>query len=525
MQEKPAIERTSDSGGLRARYWRPETMIYLGIWLVLMIDGRSRLFSDPGSLWHIVVGQRMLSSGNWIYTDPFSFTAAGQPWIAQWWLSEYALAAIHRMSGLDGILLATVTILACLYTWVARRLMRAGLHPLLATFVTVLAILASSYHFHPRPHLITIVFLGWTFAKLCDVEAGRISLYRLFWLLPLFVLWANLHGGMVGGLGTLAAAVAGWGTAYWFGRSGPLVRWRQILVLSVLVAACALAALVNPYGAALPHVWFSLIRSPVMPRVIQEHFPLWDSGTSALAVLLFGLLYGTAFLGTLPARPRITWLIPFLWLVLAWTRVRHGPLFAITAVLALADIFPHVRWAKWLARKGSVLFSLRANEEAGRTGRDWRWMLAPIALVLTAVGLQLASCSLPVLERNWVQLDLSKWPVELLPELRQIERNAEQPTPIFNDMLFGGFLIYYTPGLRVFIDDRCELYGDERLIDYSRAVCDDPAHIEAWAARYGFEVALVRTGSSFDLYLQQASGWNMVRRTEAATLYRRAAKM
>ena len=36
-------------------------------------------------------------------------------------------------------------------------------------------------------------------------------------------------------------------------------------------------------------------------------------------------------------------------------------------------------------------------------------------------------------------------------------------------MLFGGFLIYHTPGFRVFIDDRCELYGDEFMVKYVKA--------------------------------------------------------
>jgi hypothetical protein len=59
------------------RYWRAETVVFLGLWLTLMIAGRSGFFKDPGSLWHIVVGQRMLASGELIYADSFSFTAFG----------------------------------------------------------------------------------------------------------------------------------------------------------------------------------------------------------------------------------------------------------------------------------------------------------------------------------------------------------------------------------------------------------------------------------------------------------------
>src|SRR5262245_715053 len=107
-----------------ARFWRAETAIFLSIWLGLMIGGRCRLFRDPGTFWHVALGERMLQARQLIRTDPFSFSCTGQPWIAQWWLADCCLAGIHRLDGWDSTLLATVTGLAVLYTWVAYRLLR-----------------------------------------------------------------------------------------------------------------------------------------------------------------------------------------------------------------------------------------------------------------------------------------------------------------------------------------------------------------------------------------------------------------
>ena len=109
----------------------------------------------------------------------------------------------------------------------------------------------------------------------------------------------------------------------------------------------------------------------------------------------------------------------------------------------------------------------------------------------------------------------------LLPDLQELTRGRPPGTPIFNDMSFAGFLIYYTPDLRVFIDDRCELYGDEGLLDYAHAYFEDPAQVDRWQKQYGFEMALVATGSGFDRYLRTASNWEVVRQTAPATLYRR----
>jgi hypothetical protein len=512
-------------------FWRAETGIFLGIWLILMAIGRDRFFNDPGTFWHVVVGRDILSTGQFPHTDSFSFTCAGQPWIANQWLGECALALLYDVGGWDTLLLATVTLLAGLYTFVAHRLLRAGLHPLLAVLMMVLAILVSSYHFHVRPHIVTMLFLGWLFAQLCDFEAGRLPLARLFWLVPIFVVWTNVHGGMLGGLGTLAAAVAGWGLAKLIGWPSPLVQYRQLIPLGILVLACGLTAFVNPYGLDMPRSWLAVLGSPVVARSIDEHTPLLDNFWSVgLTVLLFIFFYVVALVGVLPQRPRVTWLLPLLWLALAFKSIRHGPLFAITGAIALAEIFPHVRWAGWLAGKGRTSFRIRKPEDLakeGSTGSAGRFAFVrpcavPALLVFSALVFQATGVPVPIIGRDWVEVNTQACPIELLPDLGKFEWQRPGGTPIFNDMLYGGFLIYYTPGFRVFIDDRCELYGDERLVAYIRAMLQDQAPINRWAEEYGFSLALVQSNSYMQRYLQGNPGWVLVRQTAQAALYRRS---
>jgi hypothetical protein len=482
------------------------------------------LFGDPGSLWHIVVGRRILASHEFIRTDPFSFTHAGEHWVPQSWLCECGLALLQRIDGLNTILTATAALLAGLYTWVAHRLLRAGLHPLLAVLLTLLAMLASAYHFHPRPHLLSILFLGWTFALLCDVEAGRVPRRRLIWLLPLFVVWTNVHAGMLGGLGTLVVTILGWCVARWIWLDGPKLSSRQMLGSALIVVGCGLTAFLNPYGSALPRTWLALLGSPLLPRLIDEHAPLLQAGWAGGAVVLFGVIYLIALLGVLPVRLRVTWLIPVLWLALSFTRIRHGPLFAITAVIALADVFPHIRWVSWLASKGSVMCRLRPQAAADSGRRpDLAPFVLPCLAVCAALLAQAFGLSLPGNGREWVRLDPRSCPMELLPELRQIQSHEPAGTPIFNEMIFGGFLIYYTPGLRVFIDDRCELYGDDDLMAYAVALREDPSQVNHWAEQYGFNYAMTRSGSSFDTFLRH-EGWTILGETKTATLFQRGVR-
>jgi hypothetical protein len=501
------------------KLWCPEAGAFLFCWLLLQIGGRGNLFGDPGSLWHIAVGEQILRQVELPHTDSFSFTRGGDAWLAQWWLAECALALLARLGGLDLIALAAVTLMAGFQSWLYHRCLRSGMHPLLALLLICLTLLGTLFHFHPRPHLLTLFLVGWTCACLCDFEAGRTSLARLFGLVPVYVIWANVHGGMVGGVACLAAAGLGWCLTPFIGGPTPL-RGRQYLGYAGLVLLCALAAFANPYGADLPRVWFALMSSPVLPRLIQEHGPLQNSGSVAWIVYLLAALYLVALLGVPLRRWRVTWLLPLAWLALTWTRIRYGPLFAVTATIALADAYPHFRWTGWLARKGSVVF--RPRPPAARPG--WPALLLPAALVAACVVLQTANVRVPVFGAGWAQLDPTYLPVGLLPELREYEHGHPPGTPVFNDMLFGGFLIYYTPGLRVFIDDRCELYGDEGLQEYAHAYFDNPEEIDYWQQRYHFEAALVQTGSRFDRHLRDSDEWTLVGETKPATFFVRKEK-
>ena len=113
-------------------------------------------------------------------------------------------------------------------------------------------------------------------------------------------------------------------------------------------------------------------------------------------------------------------------------------------------------------------------------------------VIVACSFLDVSSVRFPLFGRDWVKLDRNYWPIEILPDLQEVEKASTPGTPIFNDMIFGGFLIYHAPRLRVFIDDRCELYGDNRLLSY---VNGGRSEFDVWTAKYGFKFALTQDGS------------------------------
>jgi hypothetical protein len=357
---------------------------------------------------------------------------------------------------------------------------------------------ASAHHFHVRPHLGSMVLLAVGLGLLCDVDAGRSRVSRLWWLVPLFVLWANLHGGALAGLATVTLAIAGWLAVRLLGWRSPLKSRRDVLTALAIPPVCAAAMLINPYGIETPRVWLTIMQLS-LPELIQEHGRPDFTHVESWYVLLLAAIYVAVLWKN--GSVRVTLLLPLVWLCLACDRIRHAPLFAIVAAIALADMLPHARCRQWLAERGLL------TEPVSRKP----WLAAPALLLIGAMVL------LPF-SPGWASLDSALWPVELLPDLVQLESAGE--SQVFNTLHYGGFLSFFTPGLRSFVDDRCELFGDEFLRSYAQAELREPHNLNDWQSEYEFRHALVRSGSAFDEYLKTQSDWQPLRRARCAVLYR-----
>jgi hypothetical protein len=85
---------------------------------------------------------------------------------------------------------------------------------ILARVLTGGFLFAGAFHSFARPHMSTIVFMGWTMACLVDFDRGRASAARVAGLIPLYIVRTNLHGGALGGVFSLGLAVAGWGLLF-----------------------------------------------------------------------------------------------------------------------------------------------------------------------------------------------------------------------------------------------------------------------------------------------------------------------
>ncbi len=501
------------------RWLGPGAVAFLLIWLILLGAGRSAFFRDPGTFWHTTTGELILKDG-FVRADPYTFTFAGSWWVPYQWLGEVAMAIAHRAGGFDTQLLVAVTLIASVFAWLAVRLMRTGLHPIFVCGVIALSLAAAGSHFHVRPHLCTLAAMAAVAVAVAETDVARPRLKRLFWLIPMCALWTNIHGGVLGGIGTLCIAFVGWVIVWKLGRPSPLKTWRDVRLLAIVAGGCALSTLVGPYGADMVKTWRVIMDAPELREIIAEHRPLDMTAPYAWPVLALAVLYLFVLYGVKRSAVRVSWLLPLVWLLLAFSRCRHVSLFAVVTLVTITAMWKHTRWALWLAAYRPDMYQPGSAESRPWWAHVW----LPALAVLLSLTLQVARVPVPLIGSGWATHDPEQWPVDVLDVLKEHEPKPGEPNHLFNGgYIDGGFVIYHAPGYEVFVDDRCEVFGGPWLVDFVHKSIEPGNAIDEWQTKYGrFDFALTRTGTPFDaVFAASSKEWQSVKVTPTATFYKR----
>ena len=79
--------------------------IFLAVVFLGLFGMAARNVSDPDVWWHLKAGQYISEHRSVPHNDPFSYTRAGQPWVAHEWLTELFLYQLERMAGFGGLII------------------------------------------------------------------------------------------------------------------------------------------------------------------------------------------------------------------------------------------------------------------------------------------------------------------------------------------------------------------------------------------------------------------------------------
>ncbi len=220
---------------------------------------------DPDFWWHVLVGDRILD-GNFPHTDPFTFTAAGHAFIPQEWGSEVIYALLLHVGMWAVICLMAVVTVAGLGIAIHRARVNTK-SPAVLAVVGALSLAVALSTFGPRSQMFTFAFSALLLAILD--RHRRAGGRAVWWCVPLFCLWGNLHGGFSIGLGIFVVVMV---AEVIERRARPTRSPRppRTRILALVLGASVAAIGVNPNGYGILLYAGGLLANPVAQANLDE---------------------------------------------------------------------------------------------------------------------------------------------------------------------------------------------------------------------------------------------------------------
>ena len=478
-------------------------LIFLVAVPITAIQGATKLTQSDGDLVaHIRMGESILSTGHIPTHSLASYTAPTDFLVAHGWLSEIAYALLFRVGGLPLLAVVTAILIGLTHGAIAIFLRRRGVDSRWAFVAALLSLALASTHWLTRPHMFSIV--GSTVALfVLESRSDR----RPLWCIPLFALWANLHGGWLYGLTMIGLYVAGDLVEAALSPSDRATWLREARINLAALALGAVSTLANPYGLTLHREVLSAVTSSSLATNIAEFLPpnfqdpgQWPFLISIVAtVALFGL-------GTRRIRfPQLFVILVSLFFALR--SFRNIALFGVTAwplvALHAADSWPAS------GRKFPLFNEFARLDPVSRIGI----LAVPVSVLLLAIALNGGALARVQIISN--RFSPTAFPTQAVAHARRAGLDGR----VFDAWGWGGYIMYAWPEARLHVDPL--KFNDETIKSYTLIEDMSPGWQQEMK-RWQIRTVLINTKSRMARGLSLDPNWKVWYRDSTAVVFRPA---
>lgn len=469
----------------------PAWVVVIGACAVLVRAGIDTGLNTD-AFWQLAAGQWMLGHHAVITHDTFSYSVPGHPWFAEEWGFEVVLAwMVAHIGPVSYWILSAGPCCAALIFGVIRW-RRQGAQPLWCAALAIIAAMGLVMGIAPRPQVLSYAFFA---LELLILTAARRD-ERWLWAIPgLVLLWANIHGSFLAGLGILAldvalsSALAASVFSLTTGRRLVITRPLPFKKGLAALGASVVAACVNPHGPALFSYAYRTSTSSQLASYIDE----WKSPDFHAPIIMAAIAIPTvvAILILAAGRRKVEVFDLVVWVVLLLATLRSTRFMPYLG-LALGGVLAPYQPIRRESIKANVASPILA---------------AVVCLALLAGGHPAAgapetsgSLSSPVQAAAWL---------------------THQQGRVFSTYTWNDYLI--SKRIPVFVDGRTDMYfGTPILMDYveiqSLTVNPDPI-----LNQYHVEWVLWPKDQPLSLYLARDSNWTFAKKFGSQLIFKRSA--
>lgn len=241
------------------------TSFILSIFIVWLVPKKS------GDLFVALAGGNDVLSGKLGHPDEWSFVTNGNIWINQNWGADLLFSAVNKIFGFNGLLLINILLISACALFIVLAIRTYKMTFSIAATIASLAMIFSVTFIDLRPNLISLMFSAlFLWLIYCTNNNPNMS-----WiLLPVMILWSNMHGGYIFGLGMMGF----WGISLIINslilKNIEKLK-RNWIFFVVTILAIIFSFVLSPFGITNILHPFIIAKSEFW-KTISEWRPVWD---------------------------------------------------------------------------------------------------------------------------------------------------------------------------------------------------------------------------------------------------------
>ncbi len=435
--------------------------------------------------WISLTAGRQIAAHGLPHVDSLSVAGLGRPWIDQQWLAHLAFYELWRGGGNAAVGAASAIAFALAFGLLAALLVRRGAAPIAVVVALGAALVQCLLFAETRAQSFAyplFVILVWILLGESERRVGP----RTLLVLPVLVVWSNVHGSVLLGIAVCVACLARRAVTSARGRA-----WRLAAGDVGLSLVAAGTLLVTPYGWSMPAYYARVLGDPALKTIAE-----WQPASFALLQLPFVvLLAGT--LGTV---------------CFAWGRGHRIPADVLVIGVLLGALATHaVRYQTWFALGVAPLLALAITRiRPGRTApRPPRAILIASGGLLAAAVIGSAAMLAATPEHAFGRF-VSQPAVEASAGYAA----AHPGTRILADDVTGSELLWRYPALagRVGFDARTEIYRPSDFLRFARFLTVSGSSWTAAARGYQELAVTCSLHPNLCAAVRRLDGWRVISR-------------
>jgi len=267
------------------------------VFMILIFSVTSHKIEDDDFFWHLSTGKYITESGSIPVTDVFGYAAPETKWIPFEWGSDILFYKIFQSFGYNGIYIFR-SVVFCIIFFILFRLYSKFRINLIIYLLGSFILLAGMFNrFSPRPHLFTYLFLAIMLYLLLTYRYIDRDKYinRLYILPVIFLLWGNLHPGVITGIIFLLIFTSSELLTYKFpspalGSFDKIKEAGRLKILVIITIISLLILLVNPHGFSTYQYIYQHTNMKMLENIAEWISPFSSKINATFVITIYKIL-------------------------------------------------------------------------------------------------------------------------------------------------------------------------------------------------------------------------------------------